>query len=85
MRANACDANTVIFTYQICFMKGMEYCMPVTHLTKTQWIKLLWLARKITLQRARMTMSFPKPALNGSQLYNGFIFEDPYTKQESSK
>lgn len=80
MQANACDANTAIFTYQNCFMKGMEYCMPVTNLTKTQWNKLLRPARKITLQRAHMTMSLPKPALYGSQLYNGFIFEDPYTK-----
>ena len=32
-----------------------------------------------------MEMEFPKSAFYGSQLYNGFIFEDPYTKQGIEK
>ena len=85
MQANAYNVNTAIFMYQNCFVKGMEYCMPVTQLTKAQLNTLIWSARKLTLQRACMTMTFPKLALYGSQLYNGFIFEDPYTKQGIKK
>ena len=82
MQANSCDSNNSIFTYQNCFIKGMEYCMPATHLTKAQWNKLLWPAIKLTLQREHIIMTFPKLALYGLQLYNSFIFEDPYTKKE---
>ena len=85
LRSNSCDANTAIFTYNNCFMRGIEYCMPVTHLTKDQWNKILWPARKISLQRSKMTMSFPKSALYGSQLYNRFVFEEPYVKQGIEK
>ena len=39
----------------------------------------------ITLQRARMSSKFPNDTLYGSQRYQGFNFEDPYTKQGIEK
>ena len=31
MKAKQCEPNIAMYTYNTCFMKSMEYCMPVTH------------------------------------------------------
>ena len=66
MRAKPCEPNIAMFTYNTCFMKSMEYCMPVTHLSKQDWKSIIHPAKAITLQRARMSSSFPTAALYGS-------------------
>ena len=35
MRVSQCEPNTALYAYyNNCFIKGMEYCMPVTNFTK---------------------------------------------------
>ena len=69
-----------MYRYNTCFMKSMEYCMPVTHLSKEEWKTIIHPVKEITLQQARMLSSFPTAALYGSHRYQGLDFEDPYTK-----
>ena len=59
--------------------------MPVTHLSKKEWTSIIHPAKAITLQRAKMSSSFPTDALYGSHRYQGLNFEDPYTKQGIEK
>ena len=85
MRTKQCDPNIAIYTYNASFIKSMEYCMPVTHLSKKIWTSIIHPAKEITLQRARMSSSFPTAALYDSLRYQGLHFEDPYTKQGIEK
>ena len=59
--------------------------MPVTHLSRDIWRSIIFPAKMITLQRARMSSKFRNDALYSSQLYQGFNFEYPYTKQGIEK
>ena len=36
MRVSQCKPNTALYAYNNCFIKGMEYCMPVTNFTKKE-------------------------------------------------
>ena len=42
-------------------------------------------AKKRVLQKAEMAANFPKEALYGSQSYDDYIFQHPYTNQEIEK
>ena len=85
MRVGNCDANTALYAYNTCYIKGMEYCMPVSHFSKAEWSKIVGPAKKIALQKSKMSSTFPSQVLYGSQKYGGFILEEPYTKQGISK
>ena len=66
MKAKECEPNIALYTYNTCFIKSMEYCMPVTHLSRKDWKSIIYPAKEITLQRAKMSASFPTAALYGS-------------------
>ena len=75
-----CEPNEAIYMYNHCFIKSMEYCMPVTCFTEDEWNNIVAPAKKRTLQKAGMAANFPLSPLYGSQMYNGFCFDHPYTK-----
>ena len=55
--------------------------MPVTSFSKETWRSIVWPALQATLLKARMSERYPREVLYSSQLYGGYVLEDPYTKQ----
>ena len=80
-----CEPNEAIYMYNHCFIKSMEYCMPVMNFKEKDWDYIVAPAKKRTLQKAGMASNFPKDPLYGSQKYNGFKFDHPFTKQGIEK
>ena len=39
--ASTCDYNTAVYSYNSCFMKSLEYCMPVTSIGKESWTTIV--------------------------------------------
>ena len=39
IRSSQCTADTAIYTYNTCFMKGIEYSMIVTNFDSKKWKK----------------------------------------------
>lgn len=80
-----CELNTAIYTYNTCFIKSMEYCMPATNFTKAKWKSIISPAKEVALQKARMSSKFPSELLYGSLQYNAFFFEEPFINQGIEK
>ena len=55
--------------------------MPVTSFSKEKWASIIWPALQATLAKARIAERFPRQVLYGTQLYGGYIIEDPFCKQ----
>ena len=81
MNATDCQPWTAIYSYTRCLLKKLEYCMPVTSFSKETWQSITWPALQATLHKAQMAERYPREVLYASQLYSGYVLEDPYTKQ----
>ena len=79
------DANTTIYTYNSCFNKSMEYCMPVTNLSENIWNHIVTQAKPHSLQQARIVPNFHLLVFYCPQLYNGYSFDHSHFKQGLEK
>ena len=82
LKAAKCSKNQALYTFSASFMKSIEYAMPVTQFSETEWHKILAPALKPTLQRSGISSSAPRAALFGPALYQGFDIMHPYFNQE---
>ena len=77
IRSSKCDNNTAFYTYTNCFLKSMEYCMPTTDFTETQWNDILRPALRKALQRSGIAANFPREVLYSPDLYQGLNIYNP--------
>ena len=82
MRTSKCSKNHAIYTYNFSFMKTLEYAMPVTQFSNTEWNRIVSPALIPSLQKTGLVKSFPHAILYGPDLYQGFQVMHPYYNQE---
>ena len=85
LRTRKCEPNTAIYTYNNCFLKSMQYCMPATNFSKEEWASIIFPAKKIAMQKSGMCSTMPSSVIYGSTDYNCFYLEEPYNKQGIEK
>ena len=85
VRTSDCEPNTAIYLFNSCLMASIRYCLPVTNFSEKDWDYILAPAKKRVLQKAEMASNFPNEALYGSQSYDGYLFQHPYTNQGIEK
>ena len=66
-------------------MAAIRYCLPITNFSKEEWDYIIAPAKKQVLRKAEMQSTFPKAPLYGSQKFDGYVFEHPYTNQGIEK
>ena len=85
IRTSYCNKNIVIYTYTNCFIKSVEYYIPVSNFSKTEWNNIVALSKKCLLQQARIASTFQLNVLYGPHLYISYNLDHPYFKQGIKK
>ena len=83
--ASRYNQNTAVYSYNRCFMKSLEYCMPVMSISKAQWTKIVKPGKQRALQKAGISLHFPNQVLYGPTKYGGYNYRNPYTLQGTEK
>ena len=85
IRVSNSSPNVARYTFKICFLPSLQYSMCVLNFTEKEWISIIAPAKIATLNKAQMAATFPVDVLYGTSKYNGFDFEDPYSRQGIEK
>ena len=85
VRTSKFEPNTAIYVFNSCLMASIRYCLPVTNFSEKDWDYILAPAKKRVIQKPEMASNFPNEALYGSQTYDGYLFQYPYTNQGIEK
>ena len=72
------DSNTVFYCLQSLFMKMIEYCLPVTHLTVRQWDKIMSKALSAALPKCGYSFSIPLALRYGALRHRWVGIHHPY-------
>ena len=73
-----------MYTLQYSLMKTFEYPMVATQLDEGTWTAILRPTLQSALQKAGMSMNFPRDVLFGPALFQGYQLQHPYYTQEIS-
>ena len=79
-----CTEEAADYTFRCSFLKTLEYPMPVTQFTEDQWKKIYTPALNASLNRSRISKTFPRAVLFGTNLYHGLNIMNPYYNQAIS-
>ena len=85
IRTSQTTPDTAMYTYKACFLKAIEYSMPVTNFTEKEWNTIMAPALKATLNKSAMATNFPRDVLYGPDLYEGMDIQHPYYQQGIQK
>ena len=85
IRTSQTTPDTAMYTYKACFLKAIEYSMPVTNFTEEEWNTIMAPALKATLNKSAMATNFPRDVLYGPDLYEGMDIQHPYYQQGIQK
>ena len=85
IRTSQTTPDTAMYTYKACFLKAIEYSMPVTNFTEEEWNTIMAPALKATLNKSAMATNFPRDVLYGPDLYKGMDIQHPYYQQGIQK
>ena len=84
LRTAKCEKNASMYTLQYSLMKTFEYPMVATQLDEGTWTAILRPTLQSALQKAGMSMNFPRDVLFGPALFQGYQLQHPYYTQEIS-
>ena len=72
------DHNTAQYTLLNSFMKTIEYCLPVTHLSLTQWNKIMSTALRAALPKCGYPRTLPLAKRFGPVKHGGIGIHHPF-------
>ena len=81
IRSSQCTVDTAMYTYNVYFLKSIEYSCIVTNFDSTKWNKILAPALENSLTKSAMARTFPGGVLYGLDLYEGLNIKHPYYSQ----
>ena len=82
MKASTCTKNEAIYAFTTSLLSSLEYALPVTNLTESQWEKILSPALIPSLHKAGVSKSIPRASLYGPAKFQGFNIQHPYYSQQ---
>jgi len=82
MKASTCTKNEAIYAFTTSLLSSLEYALPVTNLTESQWEKILSPALIPSLHKAGVSKSISRASLYGPAKFQGFNIQHPYYTQQ---
>jgi hypothetical protein len=82
MKASTCTKNEALYTFTASLLPALEYALPVTNLSESQWDKVLAPALVPSLHKAGVSKNISRPSLFGPTKYQGFGIKHPYFSQQ---
>ena len=82
MKASTCTKNEALYTFTASLLPALEYALPVTNISESQWDTILAPALVPSLHKAGVSKNISRPSLFGPTKYQGFGIQHPYFSQQ---
>ena len=82
MRSASCTKNEALYSFNASLLPKLEYAMPVTDISESQWDNILAPALIPSLQKASISKNIARCSLFGPRRYQGFNIKHPYFNQQ---
>ena len=84
MRSSKCSKAAALFTLKSSFMKSIEYVLPVTQFSESEWNSIFSPALIPSLQQFGIALSAPRASRFGPERFQGFNIHHPFFLQQIS-